>query len=610
LSYDNVKLWFAKNENGNIITIDDINDENKSNTYSCPMCASNLIPKATKSIKITSHFAHVDASKCNSETMIHWWFKNKFLEKGDNFIVVSDKERKYICKEVLIEQSYVLNDGKIYNPDVTVITECGNTIYFEMDYSNKKKVEDYIDIWLELKNIVVEVDIKMLMSKNEVPTFKALFYDGKCFNIKRNDTYYNTIGKFKEEKTHGDVNGKLKETIQKLDWFWNDTFRYKNMEVDIKHMVDLIDCIDGEEKKIVDKILSKQSCSQLYSDYQQFKKKIYERELKKLTDGIQEKYNNLVNIECYFNEFNTKSITIMSRLRNDNESNLIGSYYGGTYHLEQLEHDIKYINNQIQDEVVRCKYIKKRDEVRFNPHVLKVLTTLNEKYKKIDRQYELILKYNDGSGFISSTYDTRYDVYLELKYDNHNVLTINLTNESVCRSNNEYDICSFIDNKIVSYRSKIQPLNNIKGLNIIAEELRLKYLDHNISVSFGSYFEAIYCISLDINERHFEKGLKKYQTPKKHLESYYICNKGIHEYQNARELILETSDTDKIKNYIEMDIDNKIKKETEKKCIDCKNKFTLELGEIKFYNQKGYDLPKRCKKCRELKKLNASKMEV
>lgn len=266
----NVKLWFAKDNRDNLITINDIDESNKKDMYSCPMCGSDLIPKAIKSKQVTSHFAHVDKTKCNSESMIHWWFKHKFLEKGDSFTVVSDKKVNYICEEVLVEQSYNTGD-KIYNPDVTILTECGKTIYFEMAFSNTKKIRDYLDIWLDLKNIVVEVDIKQLMHKDEIPIFNALFYDGKCFNTKRNDTYYNTIGKYKEEKLQSETNDELKSRIKKLDWFWDDVLKYKNGEVDIVYMAEIIDSIHIREKHVVNNVLKKSMCNDLYKEYKSFK---------------------------------------------------------------------------------------------------------------------------------------------------------------------------------------------------------------------------------------------------------------------------------------------------------------------------------------------------
>jgi hypothetical protein len=272
LAYENVKLWFAKNDNEQIITIDDINDGNKNNTYLCPVCGSNLKPKAVKSKQVTSHFAHVDASKCNSESQIHFWFKHKFIEKGDKFTVAADKVKEYVCKEILVEKPFETESGT-YKPDVTILTECGNTLYFEMAFSNMKKIKDYLDMWLELRNIVVEVDIKQLMLKDEIPTFKTLFYDGKCFNVKKNDTYYNTIGKYKEEKLRNGGNIELRERICKLDWFWDDVVRFNKDELTVEHMINLINSIEVEDKEVILKLLKKSICSKLYSEYREFLRK-------------------------------------------------------------------------------------------------------------------------------------------------------------------------------------------------------------------------------------------------------------------------------------------------------------------------------------------------
>lgn len=288
MSYENVKLWFAKDESNNIVTVDEIN-KGDNNTYHCPVCGSKLKPKAIESKRVTSHFAHVDASKCNSESQIHFWFKHKFLEKGDKFTIAADKINEYICKDILIEQRYEAGEYT-YRPDVTVSTECGETIYFEMAFSNKKKVKDYLDIWLELKNIVVEVDIKQLVLKDKIPTFKALFYDDKCFNTKRNDTYYNTIDKYKEEKLKGNVDEKLKERIRKLDWFWNDIFKYRKGDVTIEHIAMIIDSIDeNEDKRIVNLILNKEICINVYKDYMEYK---LHRKFKEIKNYIINKFGN------------------------------------------------------------------------------------------------------------------------------------------------------------------------------------------------------------------------------------------------------------------------------------------------------------------------------
>ena len=39
-------------------------------------------------------------------------------------------------------------------------------------------------------------------------------------------------------------------------------------------------------------------------------------------------------------------------------------------------------------------------------------------------------------------------------------------------------------------------------------------------------------------------------------------------------------------------------------CVECHTKFTIEEGEQKYYSEKGLILPKRCKTCRERKRLS------
>lgn len=37
-------------------------------------------------------------------------------------------------------------------------------------------------------------------------------------------------------------------------------------------------------------------------------------------------------------------------------------------------------------------------------------------------------------------------------------------------------------------------------------------------------------------------------------------------------------------------------------CRDCSEEFTITGSEQNFYEEKGFDLPKRCKKCRDARK--------
>lgn len=268
MNYDDVQLWFAKDGNNNIKTINEVNKDNK-HLYYCPLCGSEVIARQGK--KQSWCFAHTDKAKCNSESMYHWWFKNKFLIPGDKFVIkTNNDEKEYIVKDYFIEKEYKINN-KIYKPDITIIPTSGQTIYFEMNYSNKKKIEDYIDSWIGLNNIVVEIDIKTLMNCDYkgIRSFKALYYNGKCFNIKNEDKkYHNYIGKYKEQLIINNKYNDKKIDAEKLDWFWKDVQKYKLGEKDFKEIIELIQTVEDEDaRKVIVSILKNINCNQIVKDY-------------------------------------------------------------------------------------------------------------------------------------------------------------------------------------------------------------------------------------------------------------------------------------------------------------------------------------------------------
>ena len=112
MGFENVKLWYAKDKEDNIVTIDKVE---KSNDYFCPICGGELIPKLGE--KVSNHFAHVDKSKC-AESYIHFWLKNKLLSIGDKFKVKmhEDEFKEFTCKDIKLEITYKTDFGD-YRPD-------------------------------------------------------------------------------------------------------------------------------------------------------------------------------------------------------------------------------------------------------------------------------------------------------------------------------------------------------------------------------------------------------------------------------------------------------------------------------------------------------------
>ena len=173
---ENINLWYAKDKNDNIVTIDKINDKNKKEKYYCPICDGEVLARTGD--KKIHHFAHIDKSNCTNETMIHFWVKNELLKKDDKFCVVYRNNKKYFtCKNIIIEKSYKTDFG-IYRPDITVETKEGEIIFFEIEKSNKKDVESNLDKWICLNSTIIEVNVKDMIY--DTKEYKALFAEGKC----------------------------------------------------------------------------------------------------------------------------------------------------------------------------------------------------------------------------------------------------------------------------------------------------------------------------------------------------------------------------------------------------------------------------------------------
>lgn len=588
MSYENIKLWFAKDKNENIVTIDEINDENKNSTYLCPVCGSNLKPKAVKSKQVTSHFAHIDASKCNSESQIHFWFKHKFIEKGDKFTVASDKNQEYICKEILVEQSYETSYCT-YRPDVTVLTECGNTIFFEMAFTNKKKVQDYLDIWLELKNIVVEVVIKDLITKNNIPTFKALFYEGKCFNTKRNDTYYNTIGKYKEKMSKSTINNVIKERIRKLDWFWNDVFRFKKGEIDISDLAIVIDSVDKEDKEILDKILSKNMCQNILSEYLQYKlNNHFSIILNEIKKNHKQEHLEFIKAEVtndYYYNVLKGYILILHK-----DENCWHKYEMNKFSPEEI---VSIYNRVVEQNISYITNCKKIDN--YNKKLELILECIEnsdsfEKISRINPEYEIECWSNNLSykSYVDNLNWNTYRINFELTYISSGFTAMRFALEyDDLMTGNLDDFLIELERKMQTYFENLELLsdNLILQMGYLVGKLKSRFADCSVEIVEMRILDNIYEISIRSSYS---------------LVSYYFSNKGLLKYPHDRNVLMV--EMKEIEKYIVESTEEKIINYYSKRCYDCKEHFYMGIGELQFFFKKGLTLPKRCKCCRDNRK--------
>ena len=475
MRYDNINLWFAKNNENKIITINEVDKEYKD-TYKCPLCDSEVIAK--QGDIMTWHFAHVDKSKCTSESMIHFWVKNKLLEIGDKFLIKTNEVLDFEVKEIHVEKQYEF-DGKIYKPDITVITTNNEVIYFEIANTNKKKIQEYLDVWIGLGNIIVEVDSKDLINssldaKNE---FNAIYYKGKCLNIKNRDDkkYYETIGEYKEKIIKRGVDIYSKNIIKKLDWLWSEISNYKKI-YDIMEISASIDSLDYDAYNIVMNILKKPKCSKLYDDYILYEKENYIKIMDDFIEKTEEKYNKSIKIS-YDVGYKIRNLIIKSKLLDGEKWREIGFLNGEFLTYRRFLKDTEYIINMINSELNDMKKIQEQNKIIKNQSLLNVINKLNQKYEKTNSYYKIELQTNG------------YKVFVVVKFNNYWVFDINITNENIFKINNEYNIGFFLSQKTNEYRSNLKTIpkiddilnllkriqNNLKKVN----DIKIHYVRRN-----------------------------------------------------------------------------------------------------------------------------------
>ena len=457
MEFSNINLWFAKDKNNSIITIDKINEENKHDIYTCPICGSELIAR-TGEIKV-HHFAHKDKSKCSSETMIHWWVKHKLIDIGDKFSIKVDKDniKEFICKEISIEKEYDTDFGK-YKPDITIITDTDEIIYFEIEYTNKKKVEEYLDRWLCLDNIVVEVSVKDMINNN-VANLKTIFYQGLVYqNV--SSSIISTL-KSKIDKSENEFNNKY---LHKILWLF-DEIRETNFNVqeEKNYIFEILDlAIDNEviNKQTLEYIL-KSKCIDIKSDFINYRiskiKNICNKHISE-TNSVIRKYRDneyfSVNESTYYKipviniEFKEKWYDKKNKVKTIN-------YYDLYYNINKFLLSIKEDKNNTLDQHLEIE--EKRNECVNS--IKEIEDEINIYLSNINNNYK-ISGYN---GMISGTGTGRgYDICKNLFHISFRVepiVWIDLKELDIPKDDKTNFIVGYIKNEFDKYRSNLKMIS-------------------------------------------------------------------------------------------------------------------------------------------------------
>lgn len=255
-----------------------IRDAKEDKKYYCPCCNGEVKPRAykkDKDYKVQPHFYHVNGS-CDKESIAHWIYKNWLFKNGSKFYI---KDNLYEVENIEIEKSYETKFGK-YIPDITILTKDNKTFLFEINFTSEKKENDYFCKWKELNFDVVEVNVKeMLLSdfNESVPKFELIYSDGICFKKKysERDEYIRTIDKIKREWSRQDkLNYKIE--WERLDWFWIELCRYKNMKSTDEDVFEKFKLINFENMKFCLDIIHKHKFIEIEKECAEYRDKIFE----------------------------------------------------------------------------------------------------------------------------------------------------------------------------------------------------------------------------------------------------------------------------------------------------------------------------------------------
>lgn len=247
------QLIVAYDGNDEFANLIHVKKSNKDSNYYCPCCGGIVKPRALESTKEQSHYYHI-TGKCTKESQLHFFCKNWLFEKGSKFYI---NENLFEVDFIEVEKICNTPFGD-YKPDVSVHTISGETIYFEMFFSNRKTGDDYFCKWDFLGNSVVEVNIKEYIIKTDasiIPTFTYLYHDGVCHSktYVKKDLYASTIAKIKRILTRERVLD-YKARIEKLDWFWqkiqkNDSREEILQAVSYMEYDDMVSCYEIVKRK-------------------------------------------------------------------------------------------------------------------------------------------------------------------------------------------------------------------------------------------------------------------------------------------------------------------------------------------------------------------------
>lgn len=387
---NNVSLPFALDKKGNYIYIKDADRETK---YYCPCCNKEVNTIAINDdidYIMPPHYRHYPNQSCSGESLAHWVYKMWLFDKGSQFYVSNGlKKDLHIVKSINIENTYTTDYGG-YRPDLTITTTYDKIFYFELNFSNPKRSNDYFCKWSQLNNDVIEVDVKKLLKEslnNKIPTFRLIYSEGICFDDKYNkrDTFAGIANKLhirKEEIKRQDMLN-YKIIWEKLDWFFDSIKMYKAMKSTMDDVLNSFRDVPFEEKEYCFEIIRKITCINNNDDFRNVMNDEFFEEFLKLEPMYNEKLKGLAYVEIKKCSYYKRDFKINLKTANNiNILNIISCKFNETITWTKRHYPYS-LYKEIKDKVDKFT----ADILKHMYFVNKINTYININYSEDEVKY-------------------------------------------------------------------------------------------------------------------------------------------------------------------------------------------------------------------------------
>ena len=501
------QLIIAYDGNDKFANLIHVKKANKENDYFCPCCGGIVKPRALDSNKEQSHYYH-KTGKCTKESQLHFFCKNWLFEEGSKFYI---DDKLFEVLSIDIEKSWDTPFGQ-YKPDVTVYTTSGETIYFEMFFTNRKTGDDYFCKWNYLDNSVVEINIKEYIYKTDnktIPIFNYLYHNGICCSksyIKR-DLYATTIGKTKRELKRQEILN-YKARIERLDWFWQE--------------------VQNNSKENILSILSNMEYDDMVSCYEIIKRKqcisyLKDEVLKIINKKVIEDIRNDLNIpfseDVYFDLEHIRGRTYQAGIRLNIKTKHI--LYNEIFWDECSGQPYRFNNLKEFPRIVFSKTILNKNEVVFSE---KDIVCLNKTYEYVCNFRERLLELeSEITHFEKDIYKIKLkndactvlmnvEGKFELLVENQELyyMTINNIKDSIKNAINERKNKEFLNELFLSEEYKTW-LKSTKKYKIINIKTDIKQIHNDIKFYMSICNKEVFNEILDCRLDDFNKKTRECQ---------------------------------------------------------------------------------------------------